>query len=286
MAEDARAFPDEPWGHYRPPAPKRMVIATTRALARPVLKQLALLVRRTVRPGLRYVDTHLWGLRVRLAAHGNLTEGRLIFVPDAWDRAERRMIAAHLEPGATVVDVGANAGGYVWWVLSLLGRDCRILAVEPDPFLVRALAFNVATNDAENVRLAPVAIGTESRDGVLVGDATNRGENRLQQPATAANTVGAREDSSHTVTVRRLEDVIRGAGLGTVDLLKIDIEGLEVDVLLDFFATAPRTLWPRLLITERKDTPEHDRLEADLAARGYEIARRTRMNIICRLALT
>lgn len=106
----------------------------------------------------------------------------------------------------TFVDVGANAGGYVWWVLSLLRHDCRILAVEPDPFLVASLRLNLDENHADNVQLAPVGVGTEAGQYVLVVDPENRGENRLEFPGSSRG---------QSITVRPLEDRLHVAGAGT-----------------------------------------------------------------------
>ncbi len=73
------------------------------------------------------------------------------------------------------------------------------------------------------------------------------------------------------------------AGLERVDALKIDIEGAEDTVLAAFFASAPRSRWPRLVLMEMSG----DRWKTDCVAlcqgHGYRVARRTRMNVVLEL---
>jgi hypothetical protein len=52
------------------------------------------------------------------------------------------------------------------------------------------------------------------------------------------------------VPVKALLDLLVADGFDRVDAMKVDIEGFEDRVLPPFFSTAPRTLWPRLLILE------------------------------------
>ncbi len=184
-------------------------------------------------------------------------------------------MAERFPRGGTFVDVGSNFGGYSWWMLSTFGEEIQILALEPDPELHQALEFNLATNGIGNVRVIPVAAGTESGTAELHSHADNRGENSLIQGSGA---VGAR-----TVRVQPLAEILTEAGVEQVDMLKIDIEGMEPAVLGAFFQGAPRSLWPRDLLFEWKETDEHRGLRDRLLALGYRIELVTRMNVLVHL---
>lgn len=267
-----------PWGYHRPPALPRALMGVTRAVPGwPLVKQLAFPVRRLA---LRFldgpVDAELWGQRLRFHPRGNISERRLLFMPEKWDREEREILAAHARPGMVFVDVGCNFGGYTWWILSLLGKEARVVALEPDPELHARLRFNLGTNGWDQVTLLPYAAGGEEGSAVLHIHGSNRGENTLLEVE------GEPEAGAVTVPVRTLRSVLAEAAVERVDVLKIDIEGLEPPVLRAFFAEAEPSLWPTLLLCERKDTPEHDALERFIRERGYGLERRTRLNMVLR----
>lgn len=222
------------------------------------------------------LDVDLWGLRLRLYTRGNVAEARILFLSQFWEPRERALLAELAQPGFTFVDVGANAGGYSLWVLSLLRDRCTIVAVEPDPELAARLRFNAATNDGVNLRVIQAALADREGEGVLVLDARNRGENRLLVgPGAPADRSGRTQ-----VPLRTLHGLLLEEGLTRIDALKIDIEGMELPVLRAFFEGAPETLWPRLIITEHHGTPEHREMEGMLAERGYRERLRSSLNLV------
>jgi len=225
------------------------------------------------------VDHGLWGHRLRFRPNGNIAEGRLLFLPDRWDTEERALLAARLRPGDTFVDIGANFGGYTWWALSRLGRRVRVVAFEPDPELYQGLRFNLELNGFDNVAVLPLAVGTEVGTLELHVSLENRGQNSLIRPEEGSY-------QSRTVAVRPLEALLSEQEVERVDAMKIDIEGMEPAVLARFFGEAPRSLWPRLLICERKDSDEHRALRDRLETTGYRIVRTTRMNLVAELSET
>jgi len=64
-----------------------------------------------------------------------------------------------------------------------------------------------------------------------------------------------------------------------VHWLKIDVEGFEDRVLTGFFRDAPEQLWPRAVVIEHLSQNEWQQdCIADMVARGFTIARKTRSN--------
>lgn len=267
-----------PWGTFPAPPWPRFLMGLTRAIPGwPVVKQLAFPLRRLARRSLEGpVDAVLWGQRLRFHPHGNISEGRLLFMPENWDKRERRLLDRVLVPGTVFLDVGSNFGAYTWWVLSRLGRECTVVALEPDPELNARLHFNLATNGWDHVTVLPCAAGAEEGRAVLHIHGKNRGENTLLEVE------GAVDAGSVEVPVRPLRAVVREQGLSRIDILKIDIEGLEPPVLRSFFADDPGPLAPTWIFCEWKDTPEHRGLEAFLLEQGYQLELRTKLNMVLR----
>lgn len=301
-----------PWGAARP----GLLFRACRTLARatpqlPVVKQIAFVFRRAARlVGPDPVDVEHRGLRLRLRTRGNISESTFLFMPRRWDREERRFLERELPSEPVFVDVGANAGGYVWFLLDRWGPQCRVLAVEPDPSLRERLRFNLRTNGLENVEVAAAAVGSTCGEGWLRIDPDNRGANALlreggggpapdraapnsttagtpgapREPASAGESAASPESATSTdstavrVPVRPLVDLVEEAGLRRIDGLKVDVEGLEPAILLDFFERAPAPLRPRVLLVEWQETPEHAALARRLDELDYRHALETRLN--------
>ena len=267
-----------PHGAHRPGVALRTMLAACREMpAIPVVKQLRFLLRRVFRSVAGpYVDVQLWGLHLRLSPAGNVSEGGFLFMPHRWDRREREFLAGRLGPGAVFVDVGANAGGYLWWVQRQLGSDWRGVAVEPDPQLGARLEHNFAVNRMDHVRLFPYAVGPEPGEATLRIHPVNRGLNALVDEAEA----GSLEMDTVRVRVVPLPELLKEAGLERVDALKIDVEGLEAAILEDFLDRAPPKLLPSLILMEMaRESGRHDAVVRRLEGLGYEVVFRTIINV-------
>ena len=68
-----------------------------------------------------------------------------------------------------------------------------------------------------------------------------------------------------------------------LDAIKIDVEGCEDRILVPFFRSARRLLWPRLLIIEDAGDAWSMDLFSFLATTGYTIAARSKQNVMLHL---
>ncbi len=239
----------KPWGAYAPKAWQRVLLAATRALPA-TLRRLVFALRKPIKYGARHaLDVTVWDVKLRLLPRGNITETDVLFSPQFFDPEERVMLAAQLQAGGTFVDIGANAGIYSFWANHCMHGRGHVLAVEPDPEMLRRLRFNVQANGMSQVEVCPVALSDHQGVGELLVNPAQRGENTLD--VHEAEAVGARR-IVQPVELDTLLHLLQSRGISQVDALKIDIEGYEPPVLRHFFANAPSTLWPRLAITEYK----------------------------------
>ena len=116
----------------------------------------------------------------------------------------------------TIVDVGAHIG-----MATLLFAHrypmARIIAVEPEPANFAALVRN--TSPYRNI--VPVQAALWKQDGeVRLGKST----------AHPKGAFAIAEDGDQRVRAVTMETLMRENGLGTIDFLKVDIEGAERDV--------------------------------------------------------
>lgn len=283
---------ESPWGTLQPNAWSRFWLRLSqgsgfllKVLGSWLPSQFALLSRRLARARLDGpVDTVVWGQKLRLFPNRSVSEARILFLPWHWDYVERMRLKPWVKPGFTFVDVGANVGGYTFWISSLSRGEGRIVAVEPDPALVRQLRYNVRTNGAEaSIRIVEAAVGAASGEGRLIRNPVNSGENRLaRDEANECGEPGA--DGVVSVRVRTLQEIVEEAQFDRIDFLKVDVEGHERDVLAPFFADAPHRLRPRLLLVEMKPGTGSRAMESWILGQGYRLECRTFLNGLFRRA--
>ena len=72
--------------------------------------------------------------------------GLLAFLPQTYDRWERKAIKRLLRPGGTFVDVGSNVGAYALWAACCAGPAGRVVAIEADPENFDDLVNNISLN--------------------------------------------------------------------------------------------------------------------------------------------
>ncbi|MDD5261030.1 MAG: FkbM family methyltransferase [Methylacidiphilales bacterium] len=118
-------------------------------------------------------------------------------------------------PCPRILDAGANIGlACIYW--KKLYPDARITAFEPDPGLLLVLEENLQSFDLTDVEVVAAALSDE------------KGSGRFDPRGGAAG----RLSDSKTAGQVEVQQVLLSSRLNEpIDLLKLDIEGKEIDVL-------------------------------------------------------
>jgi FkbM family methyltransferase len=245
--------------------------------------RIAALFRRLVTTRLDYPDGALdvvrWGLRLRLHPRDNGCEKNLLFTPQMYERVERAELAAEIararaEGSAFVfIDVGANVGLFSLFVAACARCQARILAVDPEPENLARLRFNIRINSGLPIRVIPVALADRAGELAIQVDRRDRGGTRVRKIAGGEASI---------VEARTLLQILAQESIDAVDAIKIDVEGAEDTVLVPFFRDAPESLWPRLILIEDSRELWNFDLFSLLAAKGYTVTSRTRLNLMLR----
>ncbi|WP_217633633.1 FkbM family methyltransferase [Thiocapsa roseopersicina] len=129
-----------------------------------------------------------------------------------------------LGPESVFIDVGANQGLFSVHAATLIGRGGRILSIEPNARLASALRRTKLLNDFDQMEVVESAVGDTSgvQDFFIPGLASGVGSIFASHAAQASVSKRTR------VTIDTLDNLVKAAGLSSVDLIKIDVEGAEL----------------------------------------------------------
>jgi FkbM family methyltransferase len=260
------------FGTFAPNAAQQAMISLAhrsrlkRGAFRPVLSRLVNLLRAGP------VDVPYQGASFRFYHQASATERGALFNPD-YNIEELDFLRAHTPEGGVFVDVGANVGTYAMPLARHVGRDGKVIAVEPHPITHARLSFNRDASGFSQVTLVAAAAGPADGELMIETDGDNLGASHIVSGAATSNTI--------KVPSLRLQRILGDAGVAHVDALKIDVEGFEDRVLTGFFKDAPQTLWPRAIVIEHLSRNEWQAdCIADMLSRGYAETGKTRSNTL------
>lgn len=143
-------------------------------------------------------------------------------VGGGYERGTTSYLSKKLQVGMTFVDVGANIGYFTLYAARKAGPSGRVFAFEPDPRCQQLLKMGIRRNAFQSrVTLSCKAVGrNESMEELFI-------HNQVGQ-STLIDTLGL---PFVKVDVTSLDEYFGNMGWPSVDFVKVDVEGWEVEVL-------------------------------------------------------
>lgn len=191
----------------------------------------------------------------------------VLLVEGDWFEAEMEFWRDRLQPGMTVIDVGANAGVYTFSAAEQVGPSGRVLAVEPFVGCVQCLAETRRINQLDWVTVCAGAASDRPGTASLAV----QGSSELNEIVT--DDVAKHQENVQTVECFTLDSLVEKYGLTQVDWLKIDAEGHEMQVLKGSNRIL-HEFQPSILYENIAGTSSNNTLVANyLMGRGYKLFR-------------
>lgn len=162
-----------------------------------------------------------------------------------------------VKPGGVIYDVGANIGNHSVYFSKVFCAE-RLISVEPQQSARRILEENVRLNELKNCTVLNCLLGAEDGSGTMVsfGD-TNLGATSFKG------------DAGGDVNMQTLDGIVAEHSDGLVDFVKIDVEGMHLEVLAgarNVLSGPKPTIWIEL----REFKNEYDEAAEALAGYGYK----------------
>jgi FkbM family methyltransferase len=145
-----------------------------------------------------------------------------------FEKDEIQRFTSEIKDGMCFVDIGANIGLYTALALRRMKTSGLILAIEPTEENFVFLEKNIKENREPNSRLRViterVALADRKGEAILHKNPENKGDNRLYQDALLKET--------ERVSVISLDEICAHYAIPTIDMIKMDVQGMELRVLL------------------------------------------------------
>ncbi|WP_043360238.1 FkbM family methyltransferase [Belnapia sp. F-4-1] len=138
-----------------------------------------------------------------------------------WEYWVSDFIWRNVGKGMTVVDVGANLGYYTVLMGDLVGAGGKVLAIEPNPWLLDLLQRNIDINGFSR--------WTECEAKAVAGRSGDRLQFRasVRDPKNGSLMGGASATDGDIIEVEVETLALNDLAVGAVDFMKIDVEGAE-----------------------------------------------------------
>jgi FkbM family methyltransferase len=189
-----------------------------------------------------------------------------------YEAEELAMIADHVRPGSTFVDVGANVGNHTIYACIMLGAGHAVV-FEPNPPAVELCRINLALNGLlPLVDTSGLGIGLSDTVG-MAAIVPMPSRARIPLRRRSGNLGGAQlQPGDETGPIRLVcgDEALAGQ---EVDFVKIDVEGMEMRVLAGLQETLRRSR-PKLFV--EVDNENAVEFEDWLPSQSYKVASRFR----------
>ncbi len=191
---------------------------------------------------------------------------RALITDGDWPESEIEFWRQQIQPGMTVLDVGAHVGVYTFSAAQLVGPRGRVLSIEPSSFHGACLQESIRLNQFTWVEVFPGAASDQAGKLTLY----------LQSPSEYHQVLGATaerldwEGETEEVACFLLDDLVMQAEVKSLDFMKISTVGHELAVLKGAAQTI-RQFSPTILYQNLFNNEPNLEIAELLTAQGYQL---------------
>jgi len=142
-----------------------------------------------------------------------------------YEPEKTKTISDLLKPGQTFIDIGGNKGDFSLLAAKITGQKGQVLTFEPEPENCHWFNESIQLNQYSNIRLFDIALSdSNGKAQLFLGEKS--GWHSL------VSSQGKTDNSTIEVEKRTLDSILNESDIQQVDMIKIDVEGAEMEVLL------------------------------------------------------
>ena len=178
----------------------------------------------------RFFPNRVYLMRTGLAKGLNGTGGFQFIPRIKKESSENRFIKSIDFKNKIVFDIGAAGGMFTLFFARAVHPNGKVFSFEPNPFSYKELLGNLAVNNFNNIQTFQLGVGSSEYKDYIVFDKSSRGTGSLNKKIQAGLTNNSKV-TKEEINVVSVDYFILNKGFTLPDFIKIDVEGLEFDVL-------------------------------------------------------
>ncbi|MEM0144066.1 MAG: FkbM family methyltransferase [Candidatus Parvarchaeum sp.] len=176
----------------------------------------------------------------------------------SYEKETSQYIKKNLKPGGSFIDVGANSGYYSLLASNIVGESGVVYSFEPFPQSYNRLKKNIELNMIRNIKIFNIALSSYDGVGVLNVSKSSDGLNSLENISLVSETI--------KVNVNKLDTLL---GEKTVDMIKIDAEGSELDIIKGARAVLTKTRYLKIIYEINRSFYKTEHIMDELNTMGF-----------------
>ena len=188
-----------------------------------------------------------------------------VFFFGYYEKETNDVLFEYIKPGQIVIEAGANNGTETLLLSKLVGANGKVFAFEPIEHIYHALQLNLSINHCSNVLTQQLALGERDEQlyfNVLPEDFCNQGMASRYSDTSA--------DAKVLVQQTSIDSWLAQNHVSTVDFIKMDIQGAEIELLNGAQQTI-KTFQPVIFTEAADDFLSVKKLFETLSGLGYLI---------------
>jgi FkbM family methyltransferase len=203
---------------------------------------------------------------VKLAIHPNNEMSRISYVTKTYEEETMNFLKRELSQDDVVLDIGAN-NGYYSLLCSTIAK--KVIAFEPSPRDFSRLKENKELNKFDHLIIENFGLSdSEKKLEMLIANDYHSGQNTLE--SKFVYDISLKEKI--TIDLKPLDSYIKKANINKIDVIKIDVDGHEMNVLRGaefvFSKMKPRAIIFEIVTEWPEKKADIEKFFTDL---GYEI---------------
>lgn len=219
--------------------------------------------------GQRYIEREIHSYRMLLdTKDAGLSRSLSLFGTREVDH--KIMLEKIVKKDMMIFDIGGNIGYYPLMELSLLGDGGKMVIVEPSSSNVGMLSLNLALNGYKNIPIIAAAVSDQMGEKKFyLSEQSNLGT--FHPIGGGAETLTGETENVRTITVSSLAEEF-----GPPDLIRMDVEGHEVEVINGMLKDIKAGVYAPMIIFEphiSRYGNDHDMAQTlkDIFTLGYRV---------------
>lgn len=200
------------------------------------------------KPKQSIIMTTLYGFKLKIDPVKDKGVELSIYNSGTYEKGTLFIIDSILKKGATFLDIGANIGLMSIFTSKVVGPNGKIIAFEPNPETRKILLENIQLNNISTIEVSPYAIGSKRETGKIY--------DRWDSNRGSASIVPSNENTGEGYDIEIISLKEYPFESNKIDLIKIDVEGFELEVLKGS-ADILSSLHPPMLIVECSSNREN-----------------------------